>query len=343
MQAARLTGIRNLELIDAPEPRPGDGEALVAMKSAGICASDVHYYKHGGIGDQRCVFPHSLGHECSGEIVRAPKGSSFIKGDRVAVEPSRYCFACEHCVEGNYNRCPNNKFLGGPNQAGAFQELLALHESQLVKIPDSMSYDEAALLEPMGVGYHAVVLSALKPGDSVAVFGAGAIGLCTLALARACGAGETFLFDRVQHRLDFAGKHFAPDHIINVLSIDPLAYLREKTNGRFVDIVYEAAGSAQTFGWVFEAGRIGGKVMLIGIPPEEFVGFNPHSLRRREMLVHNVRRSNRALHPCIRLVERKAITIAPLATHHFPLRRIDEAMSIAETYGDGAMRVMVTF
>ena len=343
MQAARLTGIRKMELIDAPMPQTGMDEVLVRVKSAGICASDVHYFKHGGIGDQKCVYPHSLGHECSGEVAQAPKDSLFAKGDRVAVEPSRYCFACEHCAEGNYNRCPNNRFMGGPNQAGAFQEYLGLHESQLVKIPDGMSFDEAALLEPMGVGYHAVVQSALKPGDSVAVFGAGAIGLCTLAIAKACGAGETFLFDRVQHRLDFAEKHYAPDHRINVSSIDPLACIKEKTNGRFVDIVYEAAGSVQTFGWAFEAGRIGGKVMLIGIPREEFVGFNPHSLRRRETLVQNVRRSNRALHPCIKLVERGTVNILPLATHHFPLRRVAEAMRIAETYEDGAMRVMVTF
>ena len=341
MQAARLTGIRKLELIDAPVPRPGSGELLVAVKSVGICASDVHYYKHGGIGDQRCVYPHSLGHECSGEVVQARKGSSFKKGDRVAVEPSRYCFACEHCAHGNYNRCPNNKFLGGPNQAGAFQEYLAVHESQLVKIPDDMSYDDAALLEPMGVGYHAAVLSAIRPGDSVAVFGAGAIGLCTLAIAKACGAGETFLFDRVQHRLDFASKHYAPDHAVNVSSVDPLVYIKEKTSGRFVDIAYEAAGSVQTFGWAFEASRIGGKVMLIGITPEEFVGFNPHSLRRREIMVQNVRRSNMALHPCINLIERNMVSVTQLATHRFALRDIAEAMTMAETYGNGSVRVMV--
>ena len=341
MQAARLTAIRKLELIDIPVPKPDDGEVLVAVKSTGICASDVHYYAHGGIADQRCVYPHSLGHECSGEVVQTTNGSSFTKGDRVAVEPGRYCLKCEHCSEGRYNRCPEVQFLGGPNQSGAFQEYLVLHESQLVKIPDGMSFDEAALLEPMGVAYHAVMLSALKPGNSIAIFGAGAIGLCTLALVKACGAGETYLFDRVQHRLDFARQHYTPDHCINVSSVDPLACLKEFTGGRMADIVYEAAGSLQTFGWTFEASRIGGKVILIGIPQEDFVEFNPHTLRRREILVQNVRRSNRALHPCINLVERKTVTIAPLATHHFPLSQIAEAMRVAETYEDGAVRVMV--
>jgi L-iditol 2-dehydrogenase len=342
MQAVRLTAPRKLEIINVPVPEPGNGEVLVAVKSVGICASDVHYFKHGGIGDQRCVYPHSLGHECAGEVVEAPRGSSFVKGDRVAVEPARYCFTCEHCMEGRYNRCPNNRFLGGPNQPGAFQEYLALHASQLVKIPDTMSFDMAALLEPMGVGYHAAVLSALKPGDSVAVFGAGAIGLCTLAIAKVCGAGETFLFDRNASRLDFAKNHFNPDHCVNVSSVDPLEYLKETTCGRMVDIVYEAAGTVQTFGWAFEAGRIGGKVMLIGIPPEEFAGFNPHSLRRRELLVQNVRRSNMALHPCIKLVERAMVNVEPLATHRFPLHQIVRAMHLAETYEDAALRVMVT-
>ena len=341
MQAALLTALQKIEYTEIPVPVAGDGEVLVAVKSVGICASDVHYFRHGGIGDQRCSYPHSLGHECSGDVVQAPHGSQFKKGDRVAIEPALYCFRCEHCLEGRYNRCPHVRFLGGPQQAGAFQEYLALHESQLAKIPDSMSYHEAALLEPMGVGYHAVVLSSLKPGNSVAVFGAGAIGLCTLALAKACGAGETFLFDRVQHRLDFSRKQYAPDHSVNVSSIDPLDYIKKVTGGRMVDIVYEAAGSAQTFGWAFEAARIGGKVLLIGIPPEEFTGFNPHSLRRRELLVQNVRRSNRALHPCISLVERKTVAIAPLATHHFPLHRTADALRLAESYEDGALRVMV--
>ncbi|MBN1757797.1 MAG: alcohol dehydrogenase catalytic domain-containing protein [Chitinispirillaceae bacterium] len=341
MQAVRLTAGRTLELTDVPAPKPGPDEILVAVRSVGICASDVHYYKHGGIGNQRCVYPHSLGHECSAKVVKAPSHSVFREGDRVAVEPGRYCFRCEHCREGKYNRCPNVRFLGGPNEAGAFQEYLSLHESQLVKIPDSMSFDEAALLEPMGVGYHAVVLSALKPGESIAVFGAGAVGLCTLALARACGAGETFLFDRVQYRLDFSGKQYGPDHCVNSDVVDPLEYIRETTGGRMVDCVFEAVGAGQTFGWAFEAARIGGRVMLIGIPPDEQIWFDPHSQRRRELLVQNVRRSNRALHPCIRLIERKTVSIAPLATHRFPLDRISEAMYLAETYEDGAVRVMI--
>jgi L-iditol 2-dehydrogenase len=342
MQAARLTADRTMELYDVPVPVPGPDEVLVAVRSVGICASDVHYYKHGGIGDQRCVYPHALGHECSAEVVQVPSGSAFAVGDRVAVEPARYCFRCEHCLEGKYNRCPNVRFLGGPNEAGAFQEYLALHESQLVKLPDEISYDEAALLEPMGVGYHAVVLSSLKPGESVAVFGAGAVGLSTLALCKACGAGELFLFDRVQHRLDFAAKHYTPDHCVNILDTDPLSFIHERTGGRMVDIVYEAVGSVPTFAWAFEAARIGGRVLLIGIPPEDTIGFNPHTLRRRELLVQNVRRSNRALHPCINLVKRKTVNIAPMATHRIPLSQISEAMRLAETYDDGAVRVMIT-
>ena len=341
MQAARLTARKNIELTDIPVPEPAHDEVLVAVKSVGICASDVHYFNHGGIGNQYCVYPHALGHECSGEVVQASRDSAFRKGDRVAVEPGRYCMRCEHCRGGRYNRCPNVRFLGGPNEAGAFQEYLSLHERQLVKIPDSMSFDEAALLEPMGVGYHAVVLSALKPGASVAVIGAGAVGLCTLALAKACGAGEMFLFDRVRERLVFAEKQYTPDHCINTLSTDPIAYIHDHTGGRMVDAVFEAVGSQQTFTWAFEAAGIGGKVILIGIPPNEIVGFDPHLVRRRELLVQNVRRSNRALHPCIRFVERKTVRIEPLATHHFPLSEISDAMHLAQTYEDGAVRVMI--
>jgi L-iditol 2-dehydrogenase len=196
MKSAKLVGIRQFEIFDLPAPEIGKGEVLVAIKSAGICASDVHYYHHGRIGDQVCVFPQVLGHECAGVVVKAFNGSLFNEGDRVAVEPGLSCGSCEHCLCGRYNICPNVKFLGGPGIGGAFQEFLPLDERQLHVIPADMGFDEAALLEPLGVAYHAVCLSEVKPCDTIAVFGAGAVGQLTAAMAVVCGASEIFLLTR---------------------------------------------------------------------------------------------------------------------------------------------------
>jgi threonine dehydrogenase-like Zn-dependent dehydrogenase len=206
-----------------------------------------------------------------------------------------------------------------------------------------MSFDEAALLEPLGVAYHAVALSGLKPHDTVAVFGAGPIGQMTALMAGINASGETFLFDKEQYRLTFAKDTYGFDHCVNSREVDPLKYIREHTQGRGVDVVFEAAGEQEAIHRSFEAARIGGKVLLIGIPPVDRIAYDPHSLRRREVLVQNVRRSNRALLPCIELVREKKIDIAPLATHHFPLSKITEAFETVEHYSDWVMRAMVTF
>ena len=137
-------------------------------------------------------------------------------------------------------------------------------------------------------------------------------------------------------------KNYNADHCIIPKDTNPIDYIREHTKGRGVDISIEAAGTAQTFEWAFEAARIGGRVTLIGIPAEDRISFNAHSLRRRELLVQNVRRSNQTLEPCIKLVESGALSLQGLATHHFALDNIATAFDVASGYKDGVIRAMIT-
>jgi len=342
MKAALLKSPRHFEIADVPSPALKRGQILVAVKSVGICASDVHYYSDGRIGDQLCRYPQALGHECAGEVIESYGSGRFSCGARVAVEPGQPCNVCEHCVSGYFNRCPHVQFLGMPGMPGAFQEYLAVNEEQLVDLPDTMSFDDGALLEPMGVAYHAVALSTVQKNETVAIFGAGAIGLLTLALAKLKQCGTVFIFDTVIHRLDFAKKIYHADHAVTPENCNPIDYIRKHTGNRGVDISIEAAGSAQTFEWAFEAARIGGRVTIIGIPVNDRISFNAHSLRRRELLVQNVRRSNMALTPCIDLVASGAVSLNGLATHHFGLEQIGEAFDVASGYKDGVIRAMVT-
>jgi L-iditol 2-dehydrogenase len=211
----------------------------------------------------------------------------------------------------------------------------------LEKIPDAMNFDEASVLEPLGVAYHAVKLSKIVPGESVAIFGCGAIGLLTMAMAKAFGAGETFIADRLQYRLDFASQVYGPDHVINTATDDPVAFVKEKTNGRGVDVSFEAAGEQATFSATFESARIGGRSMLIGIPEVDTISFNPHTARRRELQVWNVRRSSQALKPCIDLIGRGDVKIDRIPTHHFSLDEITRAFEIVRGYQDNVIRAMI--
>jgi L-iditol 2-dehydrogenase len=341
MKTAYLISTGHFEVRDNPIPPIKKGQALIAVKSVGICASDVHYFSEGRIGDQVCRFPQMLGHECGGVAHRVFSGSAFREGDRVAVEPGLSCGTCEQCKIGNEHLCPNVRFLGMPGMPGAFQEFIAVDERQLSAIPDGMTFHEAALLEPMAVACHAMGLSRIQSGQSVAIFGAGAIGLCALAIAKVKGAGETFVFDTINHRLEYAKKTYKADHVVNVQEKDPLEYLFDATRSRGVDISVEAAGAPETFEWAFSAARAGGKALIIGIPAIDRVSFDAHSLRRRELLVQNIRRSNGELKECIELVHSGKVSISGLATHHFLIEQIDKAFEIAAGYKDGVIRARV--
>jgi L-iditol 2-dehydrogenase len=343
MKSAQLFGVNHFEIVETPMPEILHGQVLVAMRAVGVCASDVHYYRDGKIGNQVCAFPQVLGHECAGIIAKTTGASSFHEGDRVAVEPGLPCMICEHCKNGHFNRCPKVKFLGMPGLPGAFQEFLAIDEKQIIKIPDSLSFDEAALLEPMGVACHAVALARLQKNETIAVFGAGAIGLLTLAIAKEYGAGESFIFDEHDYRLSCAKNNYHADHAVNVRDHDPIDYIQKHTNGRGVDASFEAAGVPESFESALEAPRIGGRALIIGIPAQDRISFNAHSLRRRELLVQNVRRSNGETRQCIDLLNQGRLKIGALATHHFPLERITEAFEVAADYKNNVVRAMITF
>jgi len=341
MKAAQLTSLKKIRCVDLPSPTLKKGQVLVAVKSVGICASDVHYFKSGKIGDQICRYPQLLGHECSGVVHRAPPNSGFATGDRVAIEPALSCGRCSQCASGSAHLCGDVRFLGMPGMPGAFQEFIALDARQLFRIPASMNFNEAAILEPAGVACHAVNISAIQAGQSVAVFGAGAIGLLTLGIAKIKGAKKTFIFDKIPARLSIAKKIYGADHAVDVREADPLEYIANATGARGVDIAFEAAGKQQTIDWSFAAACSGGKTLLIGIPDGDRIFFNPHLLRRKELLVQNVRRSNGELAECIELFKSGALPLKNLATHHFPLEQAQKAIQLAASYKDGVIRAMV--
>jgi len=343
MKSACLTALGKLELLDIETPViENEDEVLVRIKSCGICGSDIHYYREGRIGDAKCQYPHFLGHEPAGIVEAAPEGSPWNPGDRVAIEPGHPCGQCEWCKEEQYNLCPKVKFLASPGVPGAFQELVVLKGSQLAKIPDAASFEEAAILEPLGVAYHCVAdLAEMQFGETIAVFGAGSIGLLTLAFAKYSGASKAFISDPLDYRLAFAEKHCGADGTIDPASYDVVDSIMDLTNGRGVDVTVDAAGTQQSIDHALACARIGGRALLCGIPELDVIEYNPHIIRRKELKILNVRRSNNALEQCVPLLESNCMDLKPYVTHKFTLDQLGEAFDTVANYKDGVIKAVI--
>src|SRR3954447_9069240 len=174
MKAARLYAPGDIRIEELPEPPPpGPGEVLLAVTAVGICGSDLHYYREGGLGGLTIGEPLVLGHEFAGRIEAVGPGVSLPVGTRVAVEPGRSCGQCESCLEGHPNLCPRVLFCGSAPVDGALRERMLYPASLLFPLPDEISDVEGAALEPLGIGLHALSLARVEPGRSVAILGAG--------------------------------------------------------------------------------------------------------------------------------------------------------------------------
>jgi len=212
MKAAVLVAPKTIEIQDRPMPEPGPGEVRLKLAAVGVCGSDVHYYEEGRIGTAVVQYPTLLGHEPSGVVDAVGEGVTLEPGTRVAVEPAAPCGHCELCRMGKGHLCPNVRFLGTPPIPGIYEQYHVLPEHCCIPIPDNMSLVEAALMEPLGVGLHAVYLARLNLGETIAIFGSGPIGLCTLLAARVIGIARVFMTDLVPERLSLAREQAGHRH-----------------------------------------------------------------------------------------------------------------------------------
>ncbi len=205
MRVAVLRGAGDVAIEERPAPRPGRGEVLVTVGSVGVCGSDTHYYDHGRIGRFVVESPLVLGHEASGVIAAVGDGVDPSRvGQRVSIEPGVPDLTCRMCLSGRYNLCPDMRFFATPPIDGAFAELVVVHEAFAHPVPDSISDDAAALLEPLSVAVWACRKARVTAGSRVLVTGAGAIGLVSVQTALAFGATEVAVSDVNPARLALA-------------------------------------------------------------------------------------------------------------------------------------------
>lgn len=259
MKVARLYSRRDLRIDDVPVSEPGAGEALIRVRAVGVCGSDVHYYLYGPIGDDVAPVPFTLGHEVSGEIAAlGPDADGPPLGTRVAVDPAIPCGTCEVCLDGNPNCCPDVRFPASPPIQGALCELYAHPAHLCVPMADDLSLAEGAMLEPLGVGIHAVTLPRINPGDSVAVLGAGPVGLLTLQLALHSAARAVYVSEPIPERRALAAR-LGATAVCDPAEDDPVDWLLDQTDGRESDTVIEAAWGGKAVGQAVTMARPGGR------------------------------------------------------------------------------------
>jgi len=341
MRAARLHGIRDLRLEELPRPSPGPGEVLLKVAAVGVCGSDVHYYLEGRIGSQVVTEPMILGHEFSAWVAELGEGVTELEpGQLVAVEAGIPCGACELCQHGHPNLCPNTRFCGAPPVDGVFAEYSVMPAENCFPQPEGMGPVEGAMLEPLGIAIHTVDLGHLKPGETVAVLGAGPIGLLTAAVARAAGASEVYMTEPLAYRRQFALDHVA-DAALNPEDNDVEEEIMRLTGGRGVDVAFEAAGAPETLQQAAAVTRIGGKVIIAGIPADDVMTFSPDTVRRKGLTIMMVRRAKHTYERAFRLVQTGQVDVKTLATHLLPLERIDEAFQMVAGYQDGVLRAVI--
>lgn len=265
MRTAVLHEPGRFELEERERPAPASGEVLVAVREVGICGSDVHYYRHGRIGEYVVRSPLVLGHESAGEIVAVGEEVDLRVGERVTLEPGVPCRRCEACKRGEYNLCPEVRFMATPPDDGAFAEYVAWPADFVYRLPDAVSMREGALCEPLSVGIHAVRRGEVGTGDSVLVTGCGPIGLCAMEAARAAGATEIVVSDVVESKLAIARERGA-DVTIDASEVDLLETVEERIDG--VDVVIEASGADPAIEATVDCVRRGGMVVLVGLADE---------------------------------------------------------------------------
>ena len=341
MQVAELTGLRHFEMVDRPLAEPGPGEVQVRVSAVGICGSDMHAYSEGGVGESPCNYPMVIGHEPSGVVVKTGAGVSGIsRGDRGALEPALYCYHCENCLRGRHNICHHLRFMSSGVEPGYFREYVNIPVPNFLPIPKDMSLEQAALVEPISIALHSMVFAQVKLGETAVVFGAGPIGLLTIAVLKISGAGRIWAVEPMAHRRELA-RQLGADAVIDPNAVDAATQVMQDTGNRGVDLVIDCASKDDMINQCIRAVAHGGRVVLTGIPAETQIAVNIHQYRNKEVAIFNVRRSNHEGRLGVDLLRDYPKLFEPVVTHSRPLDQINQAFAMNEKYEDGVGKLLL--
>ncbi|MDE2777002.1 MAG: alcohol dehydrogenase catalytic domain-containing protein [Chloroflexota bacterium] len=347
MQVARLHGPKDIRIAGEPAPPPPTpGEVTLGIKTVGICGSDLHMYETGRIGYTVARKPFVLGHEFMGVV--AAVGEDALDGrhqplrigQRVAVEPAVPCWRCELCENGHPNLCPNHFFYGLFPEDGALRERMNVSARNCFPLPDSLSDEVAPLLETLGVAIHAIDLSKVRVASSVAVIGAGPVGLLLTRLAVLAGAAQVFTFDKFDWRLRVA-EAWGASYAYNVDDCDPTDVVMDLTGGRGVDVAIEAAWSDHSVQQAAEMARYGGRLVIVGIAPDDRLQLQHSVARRKGLTIIMSRRMKHTYPRAIQLAASGRVQLEELVSHRFDLAQTAEAYASNAAYERGVNKVIL--
>lgn len=336
MRAAVLYDIRDIRLADIPPPVQAADDVLVRVKAVGVCGSDLHSYLEGGTTGRTAITPFVLGHEFSGVIPPESADRAGIPaGTLVAVDPAKPCGHCEWCHRGHTNLCPNVRFLGYAPHNGALAEYVSVPRSAIHPVPAGIDPVEAAILETLGVAIHATDLAGYQFLETVVVLGCGPVGLLLAQLARQSGAQTVIAVDPIGYRGSLAVELGAD---LACGSHDDVAAL---TGGRGADLVLEATDSPFGFEHAVRCVRIGGRVVLVGIPEGNAYTLTASEARRRGLTIKFSRRMPEVYPRAIALAESGRVKLAPLASHHFGLDETKKAFDLQAARQDKVVKAII--
>ena len=331
MKAAMLYGVKDLKVEDVDVPKVEAGEVLVRVKAATTCGTDLKIFQRGYV-EKVIKFPTIFGHEWAGEVVDVDKGLEWPKkGTHVRAGNSAPCLHCAMCQRGKYNLCENMIWLWG-----AYAEYIKVPARMVLvnmqEIPEGVSFEEAAITEPLACVLHGVEEADVKLGDTVAIIGAGPIGLLHLLTVKKIGATKAIVIDLVNERLDFAQK-LGADVTINSGKENVEARIKELTGGYGADVAIEAIGLPATWEQALRLARKGGVVLEFGgCPPGTEVKVNTEMLHYGELTVMGTFHAT-PLHfrEALNLIATRTIDVRPLVTRKMKLDNIKEAFEILST------------
>jgi len=321
MKALLLTDYTKMIVTDVEEPVVGSDDVLIQVEACGICGSDIHGYD-GSTG--RRIPPLVMGHEAAGIVVATGANVTDLDvGTRVTFDSMVSCGYCDFCRRGDGNLCDNRMVLGVScgeyRRHGAFAERISVPRRIVYQLPDTLSFEHAALVEAVSVAVHAVNVSPVKLGDTAVIVGSGMIGLLTLQAARAAGASQIIAVDVNEKRLAVA-KELGADIVLNANDNTIPEKVRELTKNRGADIALEVVGATATINTAIESVRKGGSVTLVGnVSPK--IELPLQSVVTREISLHGTCGCNGEYPECIDLMNRGIINVAPLITSEINLEQ----------------------
>jgi L-iditol 2-dehydrogenase len=345
MEALVVLEPERLEIQQVPVPEPGPNEVLARVRAVSICGTDSHLIHGDYPGFWPPAFPFIPGHEWAGEITALGSGADRLGwnvGDRVAGTSHDACGVCQKCVEGHYNLCENYGKQGlhrqyGHNYQGADATYVVHGVKCIFRLPDALTFEQGALIDPASIALHVANRGQVRPGDAVAVTGAGAIGLLAGDAALIRGAARVIVVGRGQRLAKAAALGF---ETVDTAAGDPVGAVRRMTGDLGADVVLECAGVPETVAWALDMLRRGGRCAAVGIPTAS-AEINLQKLVLDELELVGCRASAGEMRRVIPHVEQGRMRVGEMITHRFPLSRYADAMATFNDRSSGAIKIIV--